>query len=378
MTPRTRGAPSTTRMRRREFLRWLAAAGGLAAGGGLLAACAQPAPPTSAPTEAAQGVPTPLRATPTFTAQATAAATATPARTVGPQASPTATSPAPTVAPATAIPTPWSAPDLVVARGGTPEELVRRAVAALGGMERFVKPGDDVIVKPNICVAYHTYEYAATTNPWVVGALVRLALEAGARRVRVMDFPFGGGPEEAYVRSGIQEQVQAAGGQMELMAPFKFAEVPIPQGQDLKKWTVYQEALKADVLIDVPIAKHHSLARLTLGMKNLMGLIQNRSAMHRNLGQRLADLTSLFRPTLTVVDAVRILVDHGPTGGRLEDVRQLDTVIASPDIVAADAYAATLFGLRPNDLDYVRAGAAMGLGQSDLARLRIEEVPVGG
>ncbi len=358
-----------TPMRRREFLRWLAAVGGLAAGGGLLAACAPPAPPAPTPTEAALGVPTVLRATPA--AQAATATPAAPPPARAPQPSPTDTVPAPT-------PTPRSAPDLVVARGGEPEDLVRRALAALRGMERFVRPGDDVIIKPNICVAYHTYEYAATTNPWVVAALVRLALEAGARRVRVMDYPFGGSPEEAYVRSGIQEQVQAAGGQMELMAPFKFAEVPIPQGQDLKKWTVYQEALKADVLIDVPIAKHHSLARLTLGMKNLMGLIQNRSAMHRNLGQRLADLASLFRPALTVVDAVRILVDNGPTGGRLEDVRKLDTVIASPDLVAADAYAATLFGLRPDDLEFIRAGAAMGLGRSDLRSLRIEEISVGG
>ena len=361
-------------MRRREFLRWLAAMGGLAASGGLVAACAPPAVLSPVPTEEVSPSPVVLRATPTSTAQAASAAVPSP--TQGLEAPGTA--PAPMAAPATPIPTPWSAPDLVVARGGEPEDLVRRALAALGGLERFVRPGDDVIVKPNICVAYHTYEYAATTNPWVVAALVRLALEAGARRVRVMDYPFGGSPEEAYVRSGIQEQVQAAGGQMELMAPFKFAEVPIPQGQDLKRWTVYQEALKADVLIDVPIAKHHSLARLTLGMKNLMGLIQNRSAMHRNLGQRLADLASLFRPALTVVDAVRILVDNGPTGGRLEDVRKPDTIIVSPDIVAADAYAATLFGLRPDDLDYVRAGAAMGLGRSDLRSLRVEEISVGG
>ena len=99
--------------------------------------------------------------------------------------------------------------------------------------------------------------------------------------------------------------------------------------------------------------------------------------MHGNLGQRLADLTSRLRPALTVVDAVRILRDHGPTGGNLDDVQQLDTVIASADIVAADSYAATLFGLKPEDLSYVQAGAAMGLGRSDLNNLRIEEVNVG-
>jgi uncharacterized protein (DUF362 family) len=267
---------------------------------------------------------------------------------------------------------------MVVARGGEPEEMVRRALAAMGGMERFVSAGDDVIVKPNICVAYHSYEYAATTNPWVVGGLVKLALEAGARRVRVMDYPFGGGPEEAYARSGIQEQVEAAGGEMEVMARLKFVKTDIPQGLDLQKCDIYDEVFNADVVVNVPIAKHHSLARLTLGMKNLMGVIQKRSSMHRNLGQRLADLTSRVQPTLTVVDAMRILTAHGPSGGNLDDVKQLDTLIVSPDIVAADSYAATLFGLGPNDLNYVRAAATMGLGRSDLGSLKIEEITVGG
>jgi uncharacterized protein (DUF362 family) len=268
-------------------------------------------------------------------------------------------------------------PDLVVARGGEPEELVQRALVALGGMERFVQPGDDVVVKPNICVAYHTYEYAATTNPWVVAALVRLCLKAGARRVRVMDYPFGGGPEEAYIRSGIKEQVVAAGGEMEIMSSFKFVAAEIPQGLDLRQCDIYDQVLNADVVINVPIAKTHSLARLTLGMKNLMGVIRDRPAMHRNLGQRLADLASRVRPALTVVDAVRILVANGPTGGNLDDVKKIDTVIASPDIVAADSFAAMLFGLQPDDLSYVQAATAMGLGRSDLGSLKIEEIAVG-
>ena len=289
---------------------------------------------------------------------------------------PTAT-PVATVVPPTPAAPARGHPDLVVARGGEPEELVRRALAALGGMERFVKRGDDVIVKPNICNAYHTYEYASTTNPWVVGALVRLALEAGARRVRVMDYPFGGSPEAAYVRSGIQEQVKVAGGQMEIMSGLRFIKTKIPQAQSLRECEIYEDVLKADVVINVPIAKHHNLARLTLGMKNLMGVIRDRPALHSNLGQRLADLTSRIRPALTVVDAVRILVANGPTGGNLDDVKKLDTVIVSPDIVAADAYAATLFGLQPNDLAYVRAGTAAGLGRSDLQHLTIEELTVG-
>ena len=277
---------------------------------------------------------------------------------------------------------PNGSPDLVVARGAEgsdvpPEELVRRALAALGGMERFVPQGANVVVKPNICLGYHEYEYAATTNPWVVGALVKLCKEAGAGRVDVMDFPFGGPAEQAYVKSGIEEQVRAAGGEMVAMPQFKFVPTEIPQGVDMQQCDIFDDVLNADVLINVPIAKHHSLARLTLGMKNLMGVIRDRPSIHRNIGQRLADLTSRVYPTLTVVDAVRILVANGPTGGNLDDVRKTDTVIASPDIVAADSYASTLFGLRPEELAYIQAGAAMGLGRSELGTLKIEEIAVG-
>jgi uncharacterized protein (DUF362 family) len=261
-----------------------------------------------------------------------------------------------------------------VARGDSPEAIVSAALQALGGIERFVKPGDDVIIKPNICVAYHTSEYAATTNPQVVAELVRLCLAAGAKRVRIMDAPFGGTAAEAYARSGIAEAVEAAGGQMEIMAKMKYQLAPIPEGRDIREWSVYQDVLKANVFIDVPIAKHHSLARLTLGMKNLLGVIEDRSRMHMNLGPRIADLTSLVRPTLTVVDAVRILVDHGPTGGSLDDVRLMNTVIASHDIVAADAYAATLFGLTGADVPATVAGAEMGLGTMDLGGIRVEEI----
>ncbi len=232
-----------------------------------------------------------------------------------------------------------------------------------------------MIVKPNICVSYHTFKYAATTNPWVVATLVKLCFEAGAGRVRVMDYPFGGTCEQAYARSGIAEQVQAAGGIMETISSIKFVETEIPQGQDLRTCWIYDDILQADTVINVPIAKHHSLARLTLGMKNLMGTIRDRPPMHINLGQRLADLASRIQPALTVVDAVRILKAHGPTGGNLDDVQKLDTVIASPDIVAADSYAAGLYGMQPNELGYINAGVEMGLGRSDLENLEIVELP---
>jgi uncharacterized protein (DUF362 family) len=274
-------------------------------------------------------------------------------------------------------PTEHRLPDLVVSRGGDPESLVRSTLTALGGMQKFVSEGAHVIIKPNICVAYHTYEYAATTNPWVVAALVKLSFEAGASKVQVMDFPFGGTVQQAYVRSGIEEQVKAAGGEMVIMPFFRYIKTEIPEGKDLHQTDIFDDILNCDAFINVPIAKHHSLARLTLGMKNLMGVILDRQALHRNLGQRLADLTSLIRPTLTVVDAVRILHRGGPTGGNLADVQKLDTIIASKDIVAADTYAATLFDLKPIDLPFIQAGVDMGLGRSDLENLYIEEIAIG-
>jgi uncharacterized protein (DUF362 family) len=266
---------------------------------------------------------------------------------------------------------------LAVARGADPAAITKAALAALGGIERFVKSGSDVIIKPNICVDYHGPEYAATTNPTVVATLVTLCLGAGAKRVRVMDTPLGGSTAEtAYAASGIGDAVRAAGGQMEVMSPIKFAKFAIPGGKDITEWEIYRDALETDVLINVPIAKHHSLARLSLGNKNMMGLTLKANLFHRNLGQRIADLNSLVRPTLTVMDAVRILTAHGPTGGSLNDVKQTNTVIASHDTVAADAYAATLFDLTGADVAFVKAAADMGLGTLDLRSIKVEETNV--
>jgi uncharacterized protein (DUF362 family) len=282
----------------------------------------------------------------------------------------------PELEPKEIVPTAGAHAYLGVAHGDDPTAITRAALAAIGGIERFVKSGADVIVKPNICVDYRSYEYGATTNPEVVAALVELCFGAGARRVRVMDLPFGGGPESAYAKSGIAEAVKRAGGEMEVMNKAKFRDTEIPEGRDLASWEVYRDILTADAVINVPVAKHHSLARLSLGGKNLLGVVLNASLIHANLGQRIADLVSLVRPTLTVVDAVRTLMAHGPTGGNLDDVRLNNTIIASHDIVAADAYAATLFELKGSDISYVKAAAEMGLGTIDLGSIEIEQITV--
>ena len=345
------------RMSRRDFLK----VAGISAAGVILAEAGCAPQPSPAPSPTRNN--SPILTEAALNAPSAPTSTSSPAATTSPTRS---QPPSPTADQAY----------LAVARGADPASITQAALAALGGIERFVKPGQDVIIKPNMCVDYHPPEYAVTTNPIVVASLVTLCLGAGAKRVRVMDSPFGGTAEGAYTISGIAEAVKAAGGEMEIMSSFKYEQFEIPQGKDIKAWDFYRDVMETDVLINVPIAKHHSLARLTLGGKNMLGVIKSANQIHSNLGQRIADLVSAIRPSLTVVDAVRILVAHGPTGGSLNDVQEKNTIIASHDIVAADAYAATLFNKTGADIAYVKAAAEMGLGTLDLKGIRIEEVSV--
>ncbi|NJC88235.1 MAG: DUF362 domain-containing protein [Desulfuromonas sp.] len=264
-------------------------------------------------------------------------------------------------------------PPLAVRRGQDIPKLVRDTVGALGGMSRFVKPGQSVVVKPNIGWD-RTVELAANTHPEVVRTLVELCLEAGAKKVRLFDRTCND-PRRCYTQSGIAaalETLKSARAELEHIDPRAFREVTIKGGKAFPSWEFYQPALEADVFINVPIAKHHSISRLTLAMKNLMGVIGgSRGKLHTDIAEALADINSVLPSDLTVIDATRILVANGPQGGRPEDVRRLDTLIASPDIVAADAYAATLFDLKPEDVPTIVAGARRGLGIMDLKRVRM-------
>jgi uncharacterized protein (DUF362 family) len=356
---------------RRSLIKQAVTGLGAAAVGQIIAGCTPQATPP-APTPPA---PVPATLVPTTPPLPTTA----PKPTDLPKAvDPAATAPPKATATIVSSPTVMVQPDMVVARGADPAELVRQAIKAMGGMDKFIKKGQKVVIKPNICVAYTTVESAYTTNPWVVGALVKLCIEAGAASVRVMDFPFNGTAATAYLRSGIEEQVKAAGGEMVQMAGYKFVPTNITQGKDLKNIGIYDEILKADALINVPILKHHSLSGMTIAMKNLMGLIDKRESIHSNFGQRLADLSSQIKPVLNVVDAVRILMNNGPASGTKDDVKKLDTIFITQDIIAADAYGATLFGKKPEDLKNVVIGAEMKLGRKDLANLKIQELSVGG
>lgn len=263
-------------------------------------------------------------------------------------------------------------PDLAVARGTPPARITRAAIDGLGGMKRFVSRGDVVVVKPNIGWD-RTPEYAANTNPEVVAAVVRLCFEAGAKKVKVFDHPVSD-PRRTYKQSGIADAAAAAGAAVSFMDDRKFKDMRI-NGQVLKSWPLYTEIFEADKVINVPIAKTHGTSKLTLGMKNWMGVMGgSRGRIHQRIDESLVDLAMLVKPALTILDAVRILTDNGPQGGNLADVKQLNMVIAGTDAVAVDAFGATLFGMKPADLGCVRIGHQRRLGSMDLARMKVKKI----
>jgi len=266
-----------------------------------------------------------------------------------------------------------SGPDLAVRKGKDVSLLVRETLAALGGIERFVKSGETVVVKPNIGWD-RGVELAANTHPEVVKTVVQLCLEAGAARVKIFDRTCND-PRRCYVSSGIDEAIgliRSDRVSLEHMDRRAYQDVALKGGVALDEWSFYKPALDADRFINIPIAKHHSISTLTLAMKNVMGVIGgNRGALHRRIDESLADINSVIHSDLTIVDATRILIANGPQGGRVSDVKNPDTLIASPDIIAADSYAATLFGHRPEDIPTIVAGARRGLGTMDLARVKM-------
>ena len=267
-------------------------------------------------------------------------------------------------------------PTLALATGTDYEKLVARVLGALGGINKFVRVGAKVVVKPNIGWDRNPAQ-GADTNPQVVKALVKQALDAGASKVMVFDRSCNDN-RRCYSNSGIAEAVESIGDRRvvcEFIDDRKFVPVKIEKGVSITEWQFYKDALDADCYINVPVAKHHGLSRLTLGMKNVMGVIGGkRGEIHQSIGQRLADLNTVIRPKLTVIDATRILLRHGPQGGNLADVKVLDALMASSDPVAADAYATTLFDLKSDAIESTRAAYRAGLGEMDLSKVRVLKV----
>jgi uncharacterized protein (DUF362 family) len=268
---------------------------------------------------------------------------------------------------------PVELPELVVAKNDTdPAALVRKAVEALGGMKRFISRQDIVVVKPNIGWD-RTPIHAANTNPRVVAEVVRLAYDAGAKRVVVTDASCNE-PNRCFQRSGIWKAAYDMGAEVILPATHRFRTMRL-KGEVLDEWPVYTPLINADKVINVPIAKHHNLARYTGAMKNWYGSLGGRrNRLHQNIDVSIADLAQFIQPTLTIVDATRVLMRNGPQGGNVADAKDMHTVIATTDQVAADAYGCQLIGRTADEIPYLKMGQERGIGTMHWQNLRFKEV----
>jgi len=262
-------------------------------------------------------------------------------------------------------------PDLVMIQGDSPAQITKEAVTAIGGIKRFIAKGDVVILKPNIGWD-RTPEQAACTNPEVVKALVELCIEADAKQVIVMDNTINPA-RRTYARSGIAKAAKEAGAKVPYVNPHHLKKMAL-NGEWFKEWEVYTDFVEADKIINVPIAKTHSLSRLTMGLKNWLGAVGGpRNQLHQGLDYAMIDLAKFFKPVLTVLDAYRILVRNGPQGGRLSDAQLHKTVVAGVDYVAVDALGATFFDIKPEELTYLQLASERGIGRIDLENLKIEK-----
>lgn len=277
-------------------------------------------------------------------------------------------------APAVTTPSPSVAgpkPILVAVRDGDRVAMLDKALAELGGIQAFVKPGQTVVIKPNI--GWNSApERGANTHPTIIGRLVALCLTAGAKSVSVFDNTCDQW-QKTYEISGIEKAAKDAGaivvnGKDETL----YREVTIPRAVLLKKAKVHSLVLDSDVFINVPVLKHHGSTQMTSAMKNLMGVILDRKFYHtEGLDQCIADLLTLRKPALNIIDAYHPMVRNGPRGKTVDDCVEMRTLLASTDIVAVDAAAAKLLNHQPSDITHIKIAHQMKLGRMDLENVDI-------
>lgn len=260
---------------------------------------------------------------------------------------------------------------------GSPAAAVREAVNILGGMKAFVKPGEKVVIKPNMSFDGPVQD-ATSTHPEVIRELVAMCREAGASRVRVLDHPLR--PTEKCIQ-GVRESCRIFGNDIvhALDREDFYREVKIAKGRSLKETDVMKDVLDSEALIAVPVAKSHGSTGVSLSMKGMMGLVLNRSVMHwrYNLHESIVDLCTILRPRLVLIDATRVLTTNGPGGpGKVITPR---TVIASRDMVAADAAAVAMFEwygkkMEPRQVKHIRLAHERGIGRMDIGNLTTRKV----
>lgn len=277
-------------------------------------------------------------------------------------------------APAQAVAAGSDIPTLVAVRNSDPVTMFRKGIEALGGMKAFVKPGQRVVVKPNIGWD-RTPEEGANTSPELVGEIVRQALAAGASEVVVFDHTCNNW-RNSYKNSGIEAAVVEAGGKI---VPghdvADYVERSCEAAVSMKTAKIHKALLDADVVINVPILKNHGGAKMTAAMKNWMGVVWDRQFMHgNNLPQCIADSILYRKPDLTVIDAYRVMHANGPRGVSLADVTERKYMILSRDIVAADAMALKIIDYEADKVPYIAMAEKHGLGIADPSKIKIERI----
>jgi uncharacterized protein (DUF362 family) len=267
-------------------------------------------------------------------------------------------------------------PDILIAEKGGPTQLLKAAMEPMGGMGRFVKKGQRVVIKANIAWA-RTPEQACTNNPELLFALIKMCYGAGAKKVAVWDHTCDN-YQFCFSRSGLKKVTQDAGAEIfSGHGRNVYKAVEIPRGKKLKKAEVIKDVIEADVLINFPIPKQHFATELTLGLKNMMGVLWDMELLHKiDLHQSIADINTLRKADLVVVDAIRILTTNGPKGpGQTEDPKQ---VIVSTDVVAVDGYTASLFKnpktgspFKPLEIPFIKHAYDLKLGEINLSKVKI-------
>lgn len=265
---------------------------------------------------------------------------------------------------------------MAVVRGRDPEKMVRAGLAEMGGIGSFVRQGDIVVLKPNVAFD-RPPALGATTNPEVLKAVARLCREAGARKIIVADNPINQ-PEGCFFKSGIGPAAEAVGAEVMLPKAGAFALAKI-EGQVLKTWPMfYRPFEQATKVIGVAPCKDHNLCGASMTMKNWYGLLGGRrNQFHQQIHEVIADFAHMMKPTLVVLDATRVLMRNGPTGGKLSDVAEVHTLVIGTDMVAVDTFGYTLFGRDPEKLDYLHKAESRGLGSTKWKEQNWREVVSG-
>ncbi|MFC1728838.1 DUF362 domain-containing protein [candidate division KSB1 bacterium] len=254
-------------------------------------------------------------------------------------------------------------PDMVVVEGEDPKQITTAAIEALGGMQTYVSTGDIVVLKPNIGWD-RVPQQAANTNPELIECVTEHCFNAGAKKVIITDVSCNDA-RRCFRRSGIAQLASTTGADVLLPEDRKFKDFNL-HGELLTIWPVYTPIIEADKVINLPIVKHHNLARATMGLKNWYGILGGRrNQLHQNIDISIADLASFIKPTLTILDAFRVLTANGPQGGNLNDVKLCKTVIAGGDPIAIDAYGASFLGLTADEIPYIQMAHERGLGNKD-------------